>query len=166
MKCSRRSTGVVGALRVVVVEAVDQDGVQAHHNWEPPLIEAGYSLGLFDGINRFYCRNEDADALIPRLAAPANVLDNWRSSSEVTAQCELAAALDRERIALEEERRALEEECRAHAVTREALTVEQTARAEVQQQLETVFRSTSWRVTLPLRDLSRTAKLMRRGSAS
>lgn len=38
---------------------------------------AGYQLGLDDGLNRFYVRDEDAAAWLPRLAAPANVTDRY-----------------------------------------------------------------------------------------
>jgi FkbM family methyltransferase len=86
-------TEVVGATdwhavrpRVVLVEAVDKAGTPTHEAWEPALLTASYRFGLFDGLNRFYCREEDADRLLPRLVAPANVLDNWRRASEVAAR--------------------------------------------------------------------------------
>src|SRR5258708_7728703 len=42
--------------RIVLVEAVDPEGRPTHEGWEPALLAAGYRLGLFDGVNRFYCR--------------------------------------------------------------------------------------------------------------
>lgn len=56
--------------RVIVAEAM---GYEA---WEPLLLAAGYHFTLFEGVNRFYVRDEDAH-LIPRLSYPANVTDSF-----------------------------------------------------------------------------------------
>lgn len=47
----------------------------SHQEREPHILAAGYGLALFDGLNRFYAR-EDEPALRERLAVPANGLDN------------------------------------------------------------------------------------------
>lgn len=61
--------------RVVVIEAVEPcTNVPAHHQWEDLLLGAGYLFTLFDGINRFYVREEDKD-WVPLLSYPANPLD-------------------------------------------------------------------------------------------
>jgi FkbM family methyltransferase len=144
--------------RIIVVEAVDPYGNATYENWESMLLTASYRFGLFDGVNRFYCREEDADDLLPRLGAPANVLDNWRPAREVLNQAALEARLaetEAARLAtgteLEAERTALETERTAHAKTRATLAG--------------VLDSRSWRITAPLRDLDRLMKVMRRGSA-
>ena len=65
--------------RVVVVEAtVPGSRTPAHQAWEPELLQARYSFVLFDGLNRFYVRQEEA-ALGGLLASPANVLDDYVS---------------------------------------------------------------------------------------
>lgn len=73
---------------VVVVEAtVPHSDVPDHGRWENLLISAGYLFGLFDGINRFYVRNEDAQ-LAERLRSPANFIDDftsWRHVQEMKA---------------------------------------------------------------------------------
>lgn len=56
--------------RIVVIEATDPE------KWENLLVDAHYDLALFDGLNRFYVRDEDAD-LVPALASPANVMDDY-----------------------------------------------------------------------------------------
>jgi FkbM family methyltransferase len=56
--------------RVVLIEA---DRPEA---WEPRLLDAGYVFALFDGVNRFYVRDEDR-RLLPIVAAPANATDNF-----------------------------------------------------------------------------------------
>lgn len=57
--------------RAVVVEATVTPEL-----WEPTLIGAGYLLSAFDGLNRYYVREEDA-ALAPRLATPVNMFDDF-----------------------------------------------------------------------------------------
>lgn len=190
--------------RVVLVEAVDSEGRPTHEAWEGPLLAASYRFALFDGLNRFYCREEDAETLLPRLAAPANVLDNYRLAREVQAE---AAAAAREAARQEEERR------RAAAAMRQSLMLQATemmvqlegtieseseqARklcdmaADLQEQLHlthaaleaeqrshadaraalngmaatlaALHASTSWRITAPLRNAARFARLLRRG---
>ncbi len=81
--------------RVVLVEAVDLCGRPTHETWEPELVSAGYRFVLFDGLNRFYCREEDAEHLLPLLAAPANVFDNWRKASDAEGEARAAAAEQR-----------------------------------------------------------------------
>lgn len=48
----------------------------SHHEWEPGVLAAGYRVALFDGLNRFYVRDDEPE-LGERLAVPANVLDNY-----------------------------------------------------------------------------------------
>jgi FkbM family methyltransferase len=63
--------------RVVVVEATVPNSTEpSYRAWEPRLIAHGYELALFDGLNRFYAR-EDEPELRERLRAPANVLDHF-----------------------------------------------------------------------------------------
>ena len=62
--------------RVVVVAWTSSAGASIHASPETRLTAAGYQFALFDGLNRFYVRAEDAD-LLPRLAAPANAGDDW-----------------------------------------------------------------------------------------
>lgn len=172
--------------RIVLVEAVDTDGQPTHEAWEPTLLAADYRFGLYDGLNRFYCRAEDVDRLLPRLSAPANVLDNWRLAREVRVQNSLDARLTdavaahastragleaeqashaQTRGALAAEQAAHAQTRAAHAETRAALAAEQAAHAQTQAELAEMQASTSWRITAPVRDASRLARLMRSGSS-
>jgi FkbM family methyltransferase len=145
--------------RVIVVEAVDAWGKPTHEDWEGTLLTAAYRFGLFDGINRFYCREEEVDDLLPKLGAPANVLDNWRPAREVLNE----AALQARDAALQA--RVLEVEEAMFATTNE-LEGERAAHAKTRAALAGVLGSRSWRVTAPLRDFDRTLRVMRRNSAS
>ncbi|MGH4012450.1 MAG: FkbM family methyltransferase [Pseudonocardiaceae bacterium] len=63
--------------RVVVVEATLPDTtIPSHEDWEPQLLDRGYVLALFDGLNRFYARADEPD-LAARLSTPANVTDRF-----------------------------------------------------------------------------------------
>jgi FkbM family methyltransferase len=71
--------------RVLVIEAVDDKGNPTYEAWEPDLLGAGYRFALFDGLNRFYCRDEEAGLLLPRLGAPANIRDGWIRAGDAHA---------------------------------------------------------------------------------
>ena len=58
--------------RAVVVESAELEPPA----WEPILVDAGYLFAAYDGLNRYYLRHEDRD-LLPRLARPANCLDDY-----------------------------------------------------------------------------------------
>ena len=142
---------------VVLVEAVDAEGRPTHDEWEPILSAAGYRFALFDGLNRFYCRNEDVDEFLPRLAAPANVLDHWRPLRDLRIAAKLGAVEGE----LERTQRALAAERHALAAERHALAAEQQAHEDTRHMLTIVYDSTSWRITAPIRDASRLWKLVR-----
>lgn len=83
--------------RIVVIEATDEQGAPKHAAWEPTLLAAGYRFGLFDGLNRFYCVEQEAERLLPRLLSPASVLDDWQRAGDARAHAaahELQGRLD------------------------------------------------------------------------
>ncbi len=51
--------------------------------WEPPLLAAGYHFGLFDGINRFYVRDEDRHFL-PMMTTMAKTSSTTTSPVPIT----------------------------------------------------------------------------------
>jgi FkbM family methyltransferase len=88
--------------RVLVVEAtVPLTTIPSHHEWEPILLDHGYLFGAFNGVNRFYVR-EDLRDLLDRLATPVNILDRF-VPQEVVAQRAHAEDLE-QRLASEHER--------------------------------------------------------------
>jgi len=77
--------------RVLVVEATEPGApVPSHHKWEPTLLRAGYRCALFDGLNRFYAQADDDEAL-ERLAAPANVFDEYEPHWKAQFLADVAA---------------------------------------------------------------------------
>jgi FkbM family methyltransferase len=61
--------------KVVVVEATQPATTNpTHQQWEHVLLDANYAFAAFDGLNRYYVREEDAH-LAEGLATPVNVTD-------------------------------------------------------------------------------------------
>jgi len=64
--------------RMVVIEATRPNTqIPTHGGWEDLLVAADYHYGTFDGCNRYYVRGEDAPALLPLLATPVNIFDDY-----------------------------------------------------------------------------------------
>ncbi|MFN2607038.1 MAG: FkbM family methyltransferase [Acidimicrobiales bacterium] len=80
--------------RVVLVEATQPaTTIPTHDEWEPILLDAGYLFAAFDGLNRYYVREEDRQ-LLPALATPVNVTDDYVSYKHFKPLADLRAALD------------------------------------------------------------------------
>lgn len=82
----------LGAVRptVLVVEAVALlTSEPTHGPWEPLVLDAGFVLAAFDGVNRFYVPREHED-LIDALAYPISPLDNYVHHRELDLHARLA----------------------------------------------------------------------------
>jgi len=76
--------------RVLVIEATEPNStVTTHERWEPLLAQGGYLFATFDGVNRYYVRQEEPE-LATRLRVPVNVLDEYVPIRELRAVEELA----------------------------------------------------------------------------
>lgn len=63
--------------RIVLVEATRPgSSIPAHEEWEKLLLSAGYTYATFDGLNRYYVRDEDQD-LLEAFEVPVNIFDNY-----------------------------------------------------------------------------------------
>jgi FkbM family methyltransferase len=162
--------------RVVVVEAtVPKSDEPAHEAWEPILLEAGYRLALFDGLNRFYAHADEPE-LLQKLATPANVFDNFAPyawTRQVDQAHQWAHSLEEALTHAQEERGQLYERV-AHgcatardARAQAAIADERTARAlgetrRVRIELRELRATRTFRYTAPLRRIY--ATLRRRSS--
>jgi FkbM family methyltransferase len=71
--------------RILLIEAVHPDTHEpVHEEWES-LIAEHYCLFYFDGLNRFYYRN-DFSLDIPRCSTPPNVFDHFKTYREHLAE--------------------------------------------------------------------------------
>jgi FkbM family methyltransferase len=94
--------------RVLVVEAtLPSTTIPSHHEWEPILFEHGYLFGAFNGVNRFYLR-EDLRNWLDRLSTPVNALDRFVSYEVVTRH--VRAENLEQRLASEHERMCFEQQ--------------------------------------------------------
>lgn len=76
---------------VVVVESTEPNSsISTAHRWEHLVLEGGYRLTLFDGLNRFYVRS-DLEDIQTLLSVPANVFDGWTPSIVVELEMDNAA---------------------------------------------------------------------------
>jgi FkbM family methyltransferase len=67
---------------VLVIEATTPNtSYDSSSAWEPDVLDAGYVLTLFDGLNRFYVRDDLAD-VADLLSVPANVFDGWQRARD------------------------------------------------------------------------------------
>lgn len=80
---------------VLVIEATRPNStVDVSAEWEQLVLSAGYVFTLFDGLNKFYVRDDMPD-LVTLMSVPANVFDSWKSS-EVADLTQQAKALQEE----------------------------------------------------------------------
>lgn len=62
---------------VLVIEATEPCSTKPNHqNWEPYVLDKGYEMVYFDGLNRFYLAKERLE-LRERFGLPPNVFDNY-----------------------------------------------------------------------------------------
>ena len=110
---------------VVMVEATwPNTAYDQSAGWEPNVIGAGYSCVLFDGLNRFYVR-EDRPDIAELLSVQANVFDGWKPARVAELEEEVervvrnaaehAAAMDRRFLDVESYARHLEVEMESRA---------------------------------------------------
>jgi FkbM family methyltransferase len=75
---------------VVVLEAtVPGTRTPAHEAWQSALLDAGYSMSYFDGLNQFYLAEERKD-LRGAFALPPNIWDEFVMAKQIEMQEEIA----------------------------------------------------------------------------
>lgn len=78
---------------VMVIEATSpHTNAPTWQDWEPYVLAHGYLFALFDGLNRFYVRNESSE-LMPSISVPANCLDGFITQREHITRRRLASIL-------------------------------------------------------------------------
>lgn len=158
---------------VLVIEATAPLSTESTRGeWEDLVVSAGYQFCLFDGVSCYYVAEERAAALCHALSYPACAHDDYtkREYRELESRAQSVPELVQQVSSW-----------RAQAVTRWASAVaasaeaerldhqlrqsEQAHRAEIDGlcgYIEGMHRSTSWRVTKPLRFANRLRRAVRR----
>jgi FkbM family methyltransferase len=72
--------------RVLVIEAtLPLSQIASYDEWEAFILEQGYIFAYFDGLNRFYVRQEEPD-LLRHFSCPPNVFDLFIPYSTIRAR--------------------------------------------------------------------------------
>ena len=86
---------------VLVVESTRPNSTEdTSHEWESMILDSGYGMTLFDGLNKFYVRT-DLTSIREALSTPANVFDQWVSWELVETRRVLNESSDESRAFVE-----------------------------------------------------------------
>ena len=86
---------------VLVVESTRPNSTEdTSHEWESIVLDSGYEMTLFDGLNKFYVRT-DLTSIREALSTPANVFDQWVSWELVETRRVLNQSTDESRAFME-----------------------------------------------------------------
>lgn len=140
-------------------------------DWEPLLLEQGYTFAYFDGVNSFYLADEHKAELQQAFSAPPNALDDFVRHSEWQAGRyaeELEVKIRQEQQALQQLRQhcsELEQHWTQHCDRLEQHCAGLTKHcAGLEQQIAALYASSSWKITAPLRKvLGRLRKKNKKG---
>jgi FkbM family methyltransferase len=74
---------------IIVLEATfPGTAIPSHQAWEPYLLEAGYLMAYFDGVNRFYLAQEQGH-LLERFSLPPNVWDDFQMAKQLELEAQV-----------------------------------------------------------------------------
>jgi FkbM family methyltransferase len=135
---------------IIIIEATKPNSnIESYKEWDYLIEPFDYSCIYFDGLNRFYIAKEHIDLAV-NFKSPPNVFDKfiqWPSQVKI--------------IELQESKEQIKE-LEAKAKESEAKAKESEAKElEAKAKLNTIYISRSWRITDPLRQLSRQVRLLR-----
>jgi len=150
---------------ILLIEATrPQSQETSHDEWEPLVLQAGYRLAYFDGLNLYYVADEHPE-LLAAFKAPPNFFDHfalrpghaYSSPVDVSAtEAELNTARDelqRDQIQRESTAAQLQEQMARSTQQQAELAELKAMNEQLQHQLADLQASTSWRLTQPLRGL-------------
>lgn len=134
---------------IILVEATaPRSPVTNHHLWEDLLTTRGYQFAYFDGLNRFYVAQEHAE-LLPALQVPPNTFDHFMRHAEWQARSD--------NHHLRQQLTVLSHARHGHDATvaqlQQRLQQQEQQTYAWRQRVDAMERSTSWRITAPLRAL-------------
>lgn len=118
---------------VVVESTLPSSQIESHDKWEKMILDLDYQFVYFDGLNRYYISNKHPELKDAFRVGP-NVFDGFVLSGTSSASF---CALLNDQISL----------CNQSLVSSKAKM------DELNKELQTVYCSKSWRITLPLRKL-------------
>lgn len=140
---------------IMVIEATIPNSSETDYaGWEPILMAANYQFVYFDGLNRYYIASEHAE-LSTAFTSPPNVFDDILLTAHSPMCRELVVAHQAKEGQLIENVARLEE--KASLLQAKVIHAEQRV-LHSEAQLNSILASRSWRITRPLRWLTRHAR--------
>lgn len=138
---------------VVVIESTRPTSTEATFiEWEPAVFALGYDFVYFDGLNRFYVSHAHPE-LKSSFGPGPNVFDGAALSG--LSSSPFPVKLSSENQELQRQVKEATEQLSALEVLRQEAVAQQ---ATLSRHIGALHRSTSWRITTPLRLLSRGAR--------
>lgn len=129
---------------ILVIEAIDPiTQVPNFVNWESMVLQAAYHYVYTDGLNRFYISKE-REYLAEFFKYPVNVLDEFAPAAQVAADVRVK----------EQDHELKDFENRIFDLENQIALIQKDLQ-ESKNEIQAIFESNSWRVTRPLRFLSR-----------
>lgn len=140
---------------ILVESTLPNTQKECHSEWEPLLMDAGYEYVYFDGLNRYYIAREHED-LKTAFNAPPNVFDDFIRSKQLESELQAQQAESRAAVA---EARAQKADASINELQTELDAVHAANHHHWQlselrdRQIQSIYRSCSWRITAPIRFL-------------
>lgn len=132
---------------IIVIEATKPTTqIDVSHEWESILFENKYGFVYFDGLNKFYVADEHKE-IGDKLRTPPNVFDDYLLSSQHEAIIERDIEVEKNKLA---------ESCLNEAEARAEIA--ESKLNSIQNQVSEIHNSFSWKLTAPLRYISRKLK--------
>lgn len=162
-------TSAVRPWIVVVESTLPLSQIASHREWEDLVLAHGYTFAYFDGLNRFYIRTDRED-LLPAFSHGPCVFDHFTLSGTSSSTYAMGLRDRIEELSLkgeemgarvtDAERRVREAGQRTDAAQRRVAAMGATV-AGLEATVSAMEATVSWRVTTPLRWLSRQRNTVR-----
>lgn len=148
---------------ILVESTLPNTQISSYADWDPLITAAGYDFVYFDGLNRFYVAHEHGE-LKGHFCAPPNIFDGFITQRQLTADLNARQAEATARH-WQAESQSTKSRLEARIAELEGRLSDAEARVrqwwaqadEWHQYILSVHRSTSWRLTAPLRAAKRIA---------
>ncbi len=138
---------------IILVEATDPNTkAENYEDWEYLLLDSGYQFVYLDGVNRFYIAKEHI-AFEKNFQSPPNFFDNFELANEMILRDRLIEA----NVQLVKNNNIIDRLNSDNNLLNNLLTTQlkiyKTKEEDLLNQINTIYMSSSWRLTKPIRFL-------------